>query len=290
MVRCAEKSPPSHGTDCGRGGVSVHCRPITAAAGENRAPPRIAAKRPTLYPPPPNPLRSVITLYPLRSPATAPACCARTHSTTRTVPAAHLPALTALCNECTLQSLQTAITLHPYTHPARAYRSHLIPPPPFRLLPTRALAAPSSPYPPGKPRNHPHPARSLVEVIALCNECTMQSLHSAITHPAPPAPRQLSNFPTSRKADKLASWQTPPPSPAPPTRAGCPSFLSSPAGKPTPPTPAPCARPRRSCCSTCERTTSSRTPPPHLSRLNVPPTAPCIPAALAPTAPPEPCR
>ena len=207
MVRCAEKSPPSHGTDCGRGGVSVHCRPITAAAGENRAPPRIAAKRPTLYPPPPNPLRSVITLYPLRSPATAPACCARTHSTTRTVPAAHLPALTALCNECTLQSLQTAITLHPYTHPARAYRSHLIPPPPFRLLPTRALAAPSSPYPPGKPRNHPHPARSLVEVIALCNECTMQSLHSAITHPAPPAPRQLSNFPTSRKADKLASWQ-----------------------------------------------------------------------------------
>ena len=35
----------------------------------------------------------------------------------------------------------------------------------------------------------------------------MQSLHSAITPPAPPAPRQLSNFPTSRKADKLASWQ-----------------------------------------------------------------------------------
>ena len=35
----------------------------------------------------------------------------------------------------------------------------------------------------------------------------MQSLHSAITPPAPPAPRQLPNFPTSRQVDKLASWQ-----------------------------------------------------------------------------------
>ena len=35
----------------------------------------------------------------------------------------------------------------------------------------------------------------------------MQSLHSAITPPAPPAPRQLANFPTSRKVGKSKSWQ-----------------------------------------------------------------------------------
>ena len=88
----------------------------------------------------------------------------------------------------------------------------------------------------------------------------MQSLHSAITPPAPPAPRHLSKSPTSRQVEKptswqvgkLASWQTLPPSPAPPTRAGCPSFLSYPAGK---------------------------SPPP--SRIAAKPPPPCIPAALA---------
>ena len=38
-------------------------------------------------------------------------------------------------------------------------------------------------------------------------DSTMQSLHSAITPPAPPAPRQLANFPTSRKVGKSKSWQ-----------------------------------------------------------------------------------
>ena len=95
-------------------------------------------------------------------------------------------------------------------------------------------------------------------ITALCN-------HPSRTTRAPPT-LQLPDKSKSRQVGKLASWQTPPPSPAPPTRAGCPSFLSSPAGKPTPPTPAPCARPRRSCCSTCERTTSSGGTHPAVSR------------------------
>lgn len=36
--RGAQRRPPSHGTDCWRG-VSVHCRPITAAAGEQHPAP-----------------------------------------------------------------------------------------------------------------------------------------------------------------------------------------------------------------------------------------------------------
>ena len=223
MVRGAEKSPPSHGTDCGRGG-SVHApvarprRPphllllyLRAHHQQQSTTPPNAAKRPTLYPPPPNPLRSVITLYPLRSPATAPACCARTHSTTRTVPAAHLPALTALCNECTLQSLQTAITLHPYTHPARAYRSHLIPP---------CTQQQGSPPPVTRPRRPTlHPARSTCERTALLISRTpaprtpaprSTGLHSTglhSPHPANSPSLQLPDKSKSRQVGKLASWQ-----------------------------------------------------------------------------------
>ena len=75
--------------------------------------------------------------------------------------------------------------------------------------------------------------------------------------PPPPCPAtspslQLPDKSKSRQVGKLASWQTLPPSPAPPTRAGCPSFLSYPAGK---------------------------SPPP--SRIAAKPPPPCIPAALA---------
>lgn len=106
--------------------------------------------------------------------------CARTHSTTRTVPAAHLPALTALCSEYTLQSLQTAITLHPYTHPAPARNvhtsSHPAPAEPvpanfptnrqadkLASTPCNAAKRPTLAYPAGKPsaccaRLHPAPA------------------------------------------------------------------------------------------------------------------------------------
>jgi hypothetical protein len=162
MVRCAEKSPPSHGTDCGRGGVSVHCRPITAAAGENRAPPRIAAKRPTLYPPPPNPLRSVITLYPLRShhSSLAPPC-ARRLPISATLYLISPPLLPPGRPNAAKPPTPCCARLHLYPpcirSPLLPYRSHLIPPPPFRLLPTRALAAPSSPYPRvNQETTHPH--------------------------------------------------------------------------------------------------------------------------------------
>ena len=152
----------------------------------------------------------------------APACCARTHSTTRTVPAAHLPALTA-----------------------------------------------------------------------LCNECTMQSLHSAITHPAPPAPRQLSNFPTSRKADKLASWQVGKhrhlplhhqPVPAAPLFS-----LPPPVNQPLLPLHLALARAAPAALPASAPPAAGDPTPPYRGQ-DVPPTAPCIPAALAPTAPPEPCR
>ena len=64
----------------------------------------------------------------------------------------------------------------------------------------------------------------------------MQSLHSAITPPAPPAPRQLSKSPTSRqvekptsrKVGKLASWQTPPPSSSPCIRSHPPNRVARP--------------------------------------------------------------
>lgn len=48
-------------------------------------------------------------------------------------------------------------------------------------------------YPPGKPRNHPHPARSLVEVTALCNHCTLQSPLPHHLHPANSPSLQLPN-------------------------------------------------------------------------------------------------
>ena len=83
---------------------------------------------------------------------------------------------------------------------------------------------------------------------ALAYTCTrhpVSALPPAALAPAPPAPRQLSNFPTSRKADKSKSWQV---------------------GKlahTTPPAPAPAA-------------SFSLTPPVDLTRLNPP-----LPAALA---------
>ena len=91
---------------------------------------------------------------------------------------------------------------------------------------------------------------------------------AAITPPAPLAPRQLSNFPTSRKDDKpkswqvgkLASWHTPPAGPgrgeqrSTPPRTPCssPTFPSSPPPHLRSPLP-------------------RLTPPVDLTRLNVPP-------------------
>lgn len=51
-----EHRPPGPSSPCSAG--KPHPHPAPPAAGEQGNPPRIAAKRPTLYPPPPNPLRS----------------------------------------------------------------------------------------------------------------------------------------------------------------------------------------------------------------------------------------
>ena len=88
----------------------------------------------------------------------------------------------------------------------------------------------------------------LPHLIALCNDCTMQSQHSVIAPPYPlplpatpcstasplrshlPRPsapsRRLSDKSTSRQVGKLASWQAPPPSEANPPPPCSPSSCS----------------------------------------------------------------
>ena len=123
---------------------------------------------------------------------------------------------------------------------------------------------------------------------ALCDDCIMQSLHSAITPPAPPTPRQLSKSPTSRQVEKPTSRKVGklantapflftlyPLSPPEPRSAANPPpcipaalaiLLSYPAGKPMPARPA----------------LTHLYPVAPLLR----PAPPLPPAALAPTAPP----
>ena len=69
-----------------------------------------------------------------------------------------------------------------------------------------------------EPVTLPPPLRYLLRSPALCNDCTMQALHSAITPPAVPRPTRArplldpplhlpANSPTSRQADKSESWK-----------------------------------------------------------------------------------
>ena len=93
--------------------------------------------------------------------------------------------------------------------------------------------------------SHPHlprranrpPAPSSSSLHPPCIRCARPQPHPH-PHPANSPSLQLPDKSKSRQVGKLASWQTLPPSPAPPTRAGCPSFLSYPAGKPMPARPA----------------------------------------------------
>jgi len=186
------------------------------------------------------------------------------------------PRSPALCDDCIMQSLQTAITLAPH-HPPRVSwlatpptgtpstpttpaRSHFFsltrrvnphpPPRPAPCIPAAlAPAASSSPYPAGRPNaaktSHPHlprranrpPAPSSSSLHPPCIRCARPQPQPH-PHPANSPSLQLPDKSKSRQVGKLASWQTLPPSPAPPTRAGCPSFLSYPAGKPMPARPA----------------------------------------------------
>lgn len=62
-----EKHPTAHTLQLSYLSFLSSSSPALAPSLPYPAVARSAAKRPTLYPPPPNPLRSVITLYPLRS-------------------------------------------------------------------------------------------------------------------------------------------------------------------------------------------------------------------------------
>ena len=125
--------------------------------------------------------------------------------------------LIAQCNDCTLQSLHLAITSLRSTRqlPNKSKSWHTPPAGPGRgeqrstppRTPCSSPTFPSSP-PPARARRilFSYPGVNQ-EKPPTRTDSTMQSLHSAITPPAPPAPRQLSNFPTSRKADKSKSRQ-----------------------------------------------------------------------------------
>ena len=108
-------------------------------------------------------------------------------------------------------------TLYPLSPPesrSAAKRPTLPPLRPLPLTPPVDLTRPNVP-----PLQHWSPPR-IAAKRPTSTGAPARIVHTS-SHPRPLAPRQLANFPTSRKADKLASWQTPPPSPAPPTRAGC---------------------------------------------------------------------
>lgn len=125
--------------------------------------------------------------------------------------------LIAQCNDCTLQSLHLAITSLRSTRqlPNKSKSWHTPPAGPGRgeqrstppRTPCSSPTFPSSP-PPARARRilFSYPGVNQ-EKPPTRTDSTMQSLHSAITPPAPPAPRQLANFPTSRKVGKSKSWQ-----------------------------------------------------------------------------------
>ena len=78
--------------------------------------------------------------------------------------------------------------------------------------PTRCNPSLSSPYPPGKPKTRPAHPTSATRSPAEPAPCFLA--YDRLPAPTPPLARspptsQLSNFPTNRQADKLASWQAP---------------------------------------------------------------------------------
>ena len=185
---------------------------------------RSAAKRPILPPllplpltPPvdltrPTPPHPAAPLPDLRPPTRTDHTNHRPRSHTHNVHTSSHPHLLLLPPDLPNPALTWSVhhTPHPALEP-RAYRSHLITPTPSLLLPRRVNQKPAA------------------------------LLLTSATQPWHPAPLQLSNFPTNRKVEKSTSWQTPPPSPAPPTRAGCLSFLFLPPGRPPPSSPVPAA-------------------------------------------------
>ena len=124
-------------------------------------------------------------------------------------PPVRSPALTALCSECTMQSLQTAITPRNAVSSSQqetpcCFSSFCYPPPP----PSRTRGA-----------HHPAPRRAPAFAAYThpvsappCNIATLtpRSLLPCPTRPVPPT-SQLPNKSKSRKVEKSASWHTPPP-------------------------------------------------------------------------------
>lgn len=119
------------------------------------------------------------------------------------------PALIAVCNECTMQSLQTAITTQP-THPAPVtFIVHHTPLCAHPLLPHPAALTFSYPGVNQKPTPHTHPG-----TFSAARRCTRPPTLQVSNSPTS---RQVEK-PTSRKVGKSESWRIgkrPPPAPPP---------------------------------------------------------------------------
>ena len=112
------------------------------------------------------------------------------------------PALIAACNECTMQSLQTAITTQP-THPAPVtFTVHHTPLCAHPLLPHPAALTFSYPGVNQKPTPHTHPAPPAAEPRHLQRR---PPLHTPANSPTSQQVEKL----VSRKVGKSKSWQVP---------------------------------------------------------------------------------
>ena len=131
--------------------------------------------------------------------------CSTSSSLTRTLAPAHLalaPAVTFTVDHTSFLSPCCTASSHPPS----------LCPPPARLtrLPPHTPLPPILPTPCTRVRCVLPLCTPPVTVIAQCSHCTLLSLHLAITSSGLPAnfpTLQVSDFPTSRKADKSESWQ-----------------------------------------------------------------------------------
>ena len=171
-----------------------------------------------------------------------------------------------------MQSLHSAITTPPALE-TTAERGQDVPPlatPRFLLLTRRVNQKPARRTPSSATRSPAEPAPCFLA-------------YDRLPAPTPPLARspptsQLSNFPTNRQADKLASWQAPAVQRGGPERNVVSS--SHPLKYPAPAEPTPAPSTRAGCLlSLLPRGTRARSPPPHhpaaehhhpITRLNAP--------------------
>ena len=179
--------------------------------------------------PPRNPPARIVPVHHAHpfSSLTPPVDCSATSTSSRTPPPR---------NPCRLPLFSLP------AEPAPSTRAGCIPPAPCRPRCARRLISHptqhhqhwnpprnvvSSSHPPPNPGAHLHN-----DMTSLCNECTMQALHSAITPPTPPTARPpCLLLPAAEPAPTPPSSRTPPPPPNAAKRPN-PIPLSYPPGKP----------------------------------------------------------